>query len=328
MRSLLEGGPNRDMGRYILGRVVQAVPVILLVSVVAFMIMALIPGDPAELLAGDQSSPEVLERIRAQLGLDRPLGVRFVDYYAHLFRGDLGQSIFFKDDVARTVLRRLPFTFTLASIAGVTAVLCGVFLGMVAAANANRRPWLDQIISVFSVAGITVSGFLLAILLILLFSVQLRWFPTGGYVPLTRDFATGLRSLVLPALTLALPNVAFLARMTRSCLLDIYQADYIATARAKGVAEWTVLTKHALRNALIPVLTIVSFIFGRLMVGAVVTETIFYLPGFGRMLLVAVQRRDYPLIQGAMLLIGITFVVINLITDMAYCYLDPRVRYN
>lgn len=316
------------MGRYILSRLLQAVPVVFLVSILAFMIMVLIPGDPAELLAGDQSSPEVVQRIRDQLGLNRPLGVRFVDYYKHLFRGDLGHSIFFNDDVTTTVLNRLPFTFTLAGFAGVTAVVFGVFLGILAVANINQRPWFDQILSVLSVAGITIAGFLLAILLILLFSVKLAWFPTGGYVPLTRDFATGLRSLVLPALTLALPNIAYLARMTRSCMLDVYQADYIATARAKGLAERTVLLRHALKNALIPVLTIVGFIFGRLMVGAVVTETIFYLPGFGRMLLVAVQRRDYPLIQGAMLLIGIVFVAINLITDVAYCYLDPRIRYN
>jgi peptide/nickel transport system permease protein len=317
---------RRPMVRY-LWRVAQAVPVLIVVALVSFMLMHLLPGDPAEVIAGDQATPEAVERIRHQLGLDRPLLEQLGIWFWHLLHGDFGKSIILNQSVISAVLERLPVTLSLTFVSLLITLPVGILLGVLAAYR--RGTWVDTSVMFFALLGVSLPSFWIGILAVIVFSVFLGWLPTGGYVPITTGgFVLWLRALVLPAAVLALFQIGFLARMTRSAMLDILDKEYVRTARAKGVSELRTIAKHAFRNALIPVVTVTGIICSLLIGGSVVIEQVFALPGIGRLMVQGILSRDYPLVQGTMLLLGFAFVGINLLVDLIYTLVDPRVRYD
>jgi len=303
---------------FILRRVALAIPTLLGVLVVAFLLLQVAPGDPVEAMVGEHADPATVARIRQQLHLDDPLAKRFVLYVAGIARGDLGRSYVTNRPVAQDVRERFPKTLELAGAAMLLAVLIGISLGVISA----RRPggWADRVAIGISYLGVSFPVYWVGLLLILLFAVTLKWLPPSGY--------GSPRFLVLPALTLGMRSIAFLARMTRSAMLDALRADFVRTARAKGVGEWGVTLRHALRNALIPVVTIVGLDFGSYLTGSILTETVFSWPGLGRYVVNAIARRDLPAIQGSVLFLSVVFVVVNLLTDLVYARVDPRVSYS
>jgi peptide/nickel transport system permease protein len=306
------------MTAYLLRRILIALPTLLGVVVLVFLMVRLAPGDPAVLLAGEFATPETLEAIRARYGLDRSLPEQFLIYLEALLRGDLGESARSRRPVLEELKTYFPNTLELASAAILVAVLTGIPLGVLAALRPGSG--LDLSVMVLALLGVSMPVFWFGLLAILIFSVGLGWFPVAGKGTLAH--------LVLPAITLGINATALLARMTRGTLLEVLSQDYIRTARAKGLAERVVIFKHALRNALIPVVTVVGLEFGTLLSGAVITETIFAWPGLGQLLVGSILARDYPVVQGAVLLVAITFVLINLLVDLLYATIDPRVRYD
>ncbi|MGE5203915.1 MAG: ABC transporter permease [Acidobacteriota bacterium] len=314
------------MGRVILHRIAGAVPVVLLVTLITFGLMRLIPGDVSAALGGISSTPEQREQIRHNLGLDQPYHVQLVRWYADLVRGDLGRSIFLGKDVTEATFERLPVSLSLSAYSLVITLLLGLVSGIVAALRQNT--WVDQAAMVFAMIGISLPNFWLGLMMIVLFSVHLGWLPTGGYIPFGQDFVGWLRSTTMPAISLALLQVGLLARITRSTMLEVLRQDYVRTARAKGLPNYLVVWKHALANALIPIVTIVGIIVSLLISGAVVTETVFSIPGVGQLLTSAILNRDYPMIQGGLLFVTLVLVGINIVVDIAYAWLDPRVRYD
>jgi peptide/nickel transport system permease protein len=309
---------------FVLRRLLSAIPVLLVVSLLTFGIIWLVPGDISAEIGGADATAEQIAQIRQQFGLDKPLLERAVQWYGNLLRGDLGYSYLLDRSVADAVLERLPVTLSLASIALVMAVVMGTLLGIAAAVHHNT--WLDQSSMVAALAGLSIPDFWFGLVLIILFGVMLGWLPTGGYVPITEDFLGWVRSMTLPAFTLAITQMGVIARMTRSSMLDVLDQDYVRTARAKGMPRRTVIFKHALRNALIPIVTVTGVTAGALLSGAVVIESVFSLPGVGRLIVGSIQRRDFPIIQGGLLVTASVFVFVNLIVDMLYGALDPRVR--
>ncbi len=305
------------MARYLFRRVLLIPPTLLVVVTLVFIIFRLVPGDPAQLMAGDSASADVVQSIQHQLGLDRPLPVQYGRYLADLARGNLGTSPVYGDRVASQVLDRLPASVLLACAAMVIASVVGVAAGVVAATH--RASWLDYLCTIGAVGGISFPGFWLGLMLIIVFAVTLGWFPVAGL--------HGPRSLVLPAVTLAVNQMAVIARMTRSSMLQVLDQDYIRTARAKGLRERLVLTRHALGNALIPTVTIAGLQFGYLLGGSVIIETVFAWPGVGRLLIDAIQTRDYTTVQAVVLLFALLALIVNLAVDLLYAILDPRVRY-
>ena len=314
------------MGRVILHRIAGAVPVVLLVTLITFGLMRLIPGDVSAALGGISSTPEQREQIRHNLGLDQPYHVQLVRWYADLVRGDLGRSIFLGKDVTEATFERLPVSLSLSAYSLVITLLLGLVSGIVAALRQNT--WVDQAAMVFAMVGISLPNFWLGLMMIVLFSVHLGWLPTGGYIPFGQDFVGWLRSTTMPAISLALLQVGLLARITRSTMLEVLRQDYVRTARAKGLPNYLVVWKHALANALIPIVTVVGIIVSLLVSGAVVTETVFSIPGVGQLLTSAILNRDYPMIQGGLLFVTLVLVGINIVVDIAYAWLDPRVRYD
>lgn len=310
---------------YISTRLAQSVPVVFLLSLGSFLMLYMVPGDPARVMAGEHAPPQSVEAIREVLGLDKPLLAQLGGWYAGLAQGDLGHSYFLRRSVTQAIAERLEVTLLLATMAITIAVVVGIFLGSLAAIRQNTT--LDRVVTTISVLGVSIPNFWFGLILIAVFAVELRWFPTGGYVPLSEDPFESMRRLVLPAITLSLPNTAYIARISRSSVVEVLRKDYIRTARSKGITEWATIYKHALKNAMIPVLTVIGIVFALLLSGAVVTETIFSLPGFGRLLIQAIERRDYPLIQGAMLFVGLIFIAVNLVVDLCYAMVDPRIRY-
>ncbi|MDT7910222.1 nickel ABC transporter permease [Thermus sp.] len=306
------------MTAYLLRRILIALPTLLGVVVLVFLMVRLAPGDPAVLLAGEFATPETLEAIRARYGLDRSLPEQFLIYMEALLQGDLGESARSRRPVLEELKTYFPNTLELASAAILVAVLTGIPLGVLAALRPGSG--LDLSVMVLALLGVSMPVFWFGLLAILIFSVGLGWFPVAGKGTLAH--------LVLPAITLGINATALLARMTRGTLLEVLSQDYIRTARAKGLAERVVIFKHALRNALIPVVTVVGLEFGTLLSGAVITETIFAWPGLGQLLVGSILARDYPVVQGAVLLVAITFVLINLLVDLLYAAIDPRVRYD
>ncbi|WP_117237339.1 nickel ABC transporter permease [Thermus sediminis] len=306
------------MTAYLLRRALIALPTLFGVVVLVFLMVRLAPGDPAVLLAGEFATPETLEAIRARYGLDRSLPEQFLIYLGALLRGDLGESARSRRPVLEELKTYFPNTLELASAAILVAVLTGIPLGILAALRPGSG--LDLSVMVLALLGVSMPVFWFGLLAILIFSVELGWFPVAGKGTLAH--------LVLPAITLGINATALLARMTRGTLLEVLSQDYIRTARAKGLAERVVVFKHALRNALIPVVTVVGLEFGTLLAGAVITETIFAWPGLGQLLVGSILARDYPVVQGAVLLVAITFVLINLLVDLLYATIDPRVRYD
>jgi len=314
------------MGSYVARRLGATVFVLFLVTLISFSIMHMVPGDPAVVMAGVGASADQVQRIREQFGLDAPFLVRLGRWYAGLLRGDLGQSILLGRSVAQAIAERLPATLALAAFAfGLTAVL-GVVLGTIAAVR--QHTWVDQAVMTIAVVGVSLPGFWLGLILIILFSVMLDWLPAGGYVPFAQSPSAWLRALVLPGASLALLQIGLLARITRSTVAETLRQDYVRTARAKGLPAWGVVGRHALGNATIPIMTVLGISVSLLLSGSVVVETVFSIPGLGRLMATAILARDYPVIQGGLLITALMFVGINLAVDLLYAWLDPRIRYD
>lgn len=303
---------------FILRRAAQAVPVLLGVTLVVFLLTYKLPGDPARALAGERYREEDLARIRTELGLDRPAPVQYADYVARLARADLGTSFATGRPVSDELAERFPRTMVLAVASLSVAVLFGLLLGVLSARHPHG--WIDRLSMVFALGGLSLPVFVSAILLLWLFAVTLRWLPPSGWI------ADEPLSIVLPAATLGFRSAAMLARMTRATLLEVLAADYVRTGRAKGCPELTVLVRHALRNALVPVITVAGLDFGSYLSGSVLTESIFAWPGVGQYAMQAILRRDFPAIQGTVLFLSLIFVFVNLVVDLLYGVLDPRIR--
>ncbi len=302
---------------YVARRVLLLIPVLLGVSLASFGLLQLVPGDPALVLAGEEATEEVLARIRQEHGLDRPLPVQFLVYLRNAVRGNLGVSIQSRQPVATLIGQRFPFTLRLALLAILVSAALGVVAGVVAATRRNSA--VDLVALLGSLVGISMPIFWLGLLAILVFAVRLHWFPAGG--------SGTAAHLVLPAVVLGAASSGVIARMTRASMLEVLRQDYVRTARAKGVRERAVVYRHALKNAMIPILTVFGLEFGYNLGGAVLTETVFSLPGAGRLIVEGIFARDYPVVQGAMLVVATTFVLVNLLTDLAYALVDPRIRY-
>jgi peptide/nickel transport system permease protein len=313
------------MWRYAGKRLLAALPVLLLVSALSFAIVWIVPGDVAAEMAGPTATAEELARLRARLGLDKPWFEQVVGWYAALARGDLGESILLRQGVASAIIGRLPVTLSLTFLALAMALAAGVALGVFAAVRAGRAA--DRAAMGAALVGFSLPDFWLGLVLVWLFAVQLGWLPTGGYVPFGESPLGWLRSLAMPAGALALTQMGLFARMTRAAMLEVLRQDYVRTARAKGLPPLLVIGKHALRNALIPVVTVAGISTGVLLGGAVVIEQVFSLPGVGRLIVGAILRRDYPVIQGGLLLTATIFVLVNLAVDLLYAALDPRIRH-
>jgi peptide/nickel transport system permease protein len=297
----------------------------LVVATVAFVLVHLAPGDPASVIAGPYASAEDVAKLRHQLGLDEALPMQLMKWYGRLLRGDLGDSIFLRRPVLEAILDRLEPTLLLTGFATLIAVLIGVPAGVISARYHNSST--DQSLMALALLGVSVPNFLLGLLMILVFGVWLRWLPVAGYVSLSDGLWLNLRSLLMPAFSLGVVQSALIARITRSSMLDVLREQYIRAGRARGLHDRVVVYKHALKNAIIPTLTVIGITFAILIGGAVVIETVFNIPGLGRLIISAVLRRDYPVIQGVVLLIALAYTLVNLAVDLAYLALDPRIRY-
>jgi len=298
----------------------------LLVVTITFVFMQLIPGDPASVLLGPNATPEQIANLKATWGLDRPLPVQFARYFANLFRGNLGESLFHRQPVLRMIGERAETSVLLGIMALLVVAGLGIPAGIIAAIRPNS--WLDNLLLLVALAGASIPSFWLGLMLMVVFAGKLHLLPSSGF---TSVIATGnlanLKSLILPAFSLGFVNAALVARTARSSMLDVLRADYITTAKAKGLSQPVVIVKHALRNAAIPITTVVSFTFASLVSGAVVTENVFALPGIGSLIVQSVLKRDYPVIQGIMLVVAVLYVLVNFFTDLTYAFLDPRIRY-
>ena len=305
------------MTSFVVRRLLLAIPTLFGVLVVAFLLLYVAPGDPVQAMVGERADEETIARLRQELRLDDPLPVQFGHYISGIAKGDLGRSYITNRPIKQDILERFPKTLQLAGAAMLIATLCGVTLGVFSARNPGGL--VDRLGLGIAYLGISFPVYWVGLLLILLFAVTLHWLPPSGF--------GGVRYLVLPAIALGMRSIAFLARMTRSAMLDALGADYVRTARAKGLAERLVVGRHALRNALIPIITVLGLDFGAYLTGSILTETIFSWPGLGRYVVNAIARRDLPAIQGSVLFLSAVFVLVNLITDVAYAKADPRVTY-
>ena len=313
------------MRRYVLRRVAAFVATLFFLSALVFVVVRVLPGDPATLILGVESNPETLARLRHAMGLDRPLALQYIDWLARAGRGDLGTSIQYDLPVGRLILSRLPVTLPLALMAAALMVIIALPLGVYAATHHRRAG--DYLAMLVSQLGIAVPAFWSGLLLILLFSVRLGWLRSGGFDGWSAGPWTGLKALLLPAIALGAFQAAVLVRATRSAVLEILREDYVRTARAKGLAEIRVIRRHALRNAMIPIVTVMGIQLGQLVAGAIVLESVFALPGLGRLALGAIGARDLPVVQGVTLFVAASIVFINFAVDLAYAALDPRIRY-
>ena len=306
------------MGRYVLIRLVASIPVLLGVVIAVFMMVRLVPGDPVKIiLAGSRTTEEQQENLRRQLGLDKPIPVQFVAFMGDLAQGDLGTSYRSKRSVAEEIRIRIPNTLKLTAAALVITVVSGVVIGVIAATR--KGSWIDLASMFVATIAVSVPGFWFGLMLIMFFSVRLGWFPVSG--------SGSWKHLILPAATLGLRSSAVLARVTRSTMLEVLNNDYVRTARSKGLRERTVIYRHALRNTLIPVVTLAGLELGGLLTGAFIVETVFAYPGLGALAIQALSQRDFPLIQGVVLVTAVAYVVINLLVDVLYGVLDPRIRH-
>jgi len=312
---------------YLVRRITSMVPSALLAAVLIFSLMHFIPGDPAAVMLGPNATVEQIENLREAMGLNKPIYIQFERWFTRIIKGDFGNSIFFYKPVLSVIASRAETSFFIALFSIVIVVIVGVGVGVISAAKYNS--WLDQLSLAVALLGAAIPTFWLGLMLMLVFAVILRWLPSSGFPSV---FASGdisnFRYLILPCITLSLPNAALVLRLTRSSMLDVLNEDYIKTARAKGLRENTVILKHALKNAAIPIITTLGFTFAGLMSGTVVTETVFALPGVGRLVVQSVLRRDYPVIQGVLLIVVGLYMAINLLTDVTYSFLDPRIRYD
>jgi peptide/nickel transport system permease protein len=309
----------------VIRRIVATVPVMAVVALFVFSLLYIAPGDPAAIIAGDQATPADVERIRQSLGLDRPFLIRFGEWVWQILHGDLGTSIFTNLPVSAMIAQRIEPTLSLMLVTLVFAVCVAVPIGVVAAWKADTL--IDRVIMVIAVLGFSVPVFVVAYVLAYVFALELDWLPVQGYTPLREGVWPWLENLILPAVALGFVYIAFIARVTRATMLDVLQQDYIRTARAKGMGESGILFLHALKNAAVPIVTVIGIGIALLIGGAVVTETVFAIPGVGRLTVDAILRRDYPVIQGIVLLFSFVYVLVNLGIDLLYTVLDPRIRY-
>ncbi|MFC0530286.1 ABC transporter permease [Phytohabitans kaempferiae] len=299
-------------------RLVIAVPTLLGVAVVSFLLMRLIPGDPARVLAGPDATADDIELIRRQFGFDKPVLTQFLEYMGRLATGDLGRSARTGDSVLTEIVARLPYTVMLAVLATALAVVVGCTLGVLAAVR--REGLADLILSGLSVFGVSMPVYWVGLLLVILFSVNLGWLPAAG--------AESWQGYILPTVTLSFFTIGFISRQMRSAMVETLEMDFIRTVRAKGVGRWAVILRHAVRNAALPVVTVIGLQFGQLLGGAVITETIFAWPGIGRLLVESIGARDFTTVQGAILIFAVALILVNLLTDILYAYIDPRIRYD
>lgn len=314
------------MRRYLLLRIMQIVLVMIGVTILCFVMLKITPGDPATAILGIQASPEEVERVRRSLGLDRPWPVQLGIWAGNALRGDLGASYINKKPVSELILTRLPITLELTFFSMLLATLIAIPAGVISAMR--RYSWLDYLITSFSLFGVSMPSFWFGILLILVFSLWLGWLPASGYVPWSQGIWPHLRSLILPGAALGLFLTGALARFSRASLIETLVQDYIRTARAKGLSQRQVVVGHALRNALIPTVTVLGIQFGALLGGAVIIETVFAFPGVGTMLLTAVNQRDYPVVMGVTLFVALLYTLSNLLVDLAYARLNPRIHFS
>ena len=313
------------MTGYIIRRVLATIPVLLVVALVVFALIRFAPGDPAAIIAGQEATREEVEGIRRQLGLDRPLPVQLGIWFRDILSGDLGQSILSKHEVSSLITQRVIPTLSLAVLTEIFAIGVAIPIGVLAAWKANS--WIDRVVMVFATLGFSIPVFWLGFILIFFFAVKLPLFPAAGYVAPSEDFISYLHRLALPSLATGVIIMALIARMTRATVLETLREDYVRTARSKGLSENIVLIRHALRNAALPIVTVIGLGVAALLSGLVVTESVFGIPGLGRLLLNAIVSRDYPIIQGTILIISVVYVMINLLVDISYAFFDPRVRY-
>jgi peptide/nickel transport system permease protein len=310
---------------YILRRLAATIPVMFIVAIFVFLMLRLTPGDPAAIIGGDNANAEQVALIRSRLGLDQPILSQFVIWLGNILRGDFGESFFFKKTVAELILGRLEPTLALSLCTITIAVVVAVPLGVLAAYK--QGTWIDSIVMGFSVLGFSVPVFVIGYLLIYIFAIKLNWLPVQGYQPISAGFGGFLQRLILPSVTLSVIYIALIARMTRASVLEVLGEDYIRTARAKGQVEVRVLFGHALKNAAVPIITVIGLGIALLIGGVVVTESVFTIPGLGRLTVDAVLARDYPTIQAVILLFSFVYVLINLVVDLVYTLFDPRIRY-
>ncbi len=313
------------MGSFLGRRLVSLIPVLLVVVVLDFLVIHLIPGDPAAVMAGPNATASDVAQLRTHLNLDLPLHIQFLRWTGRAVKGDLGDSLFLGRTVSRAVWERAEPTFLLTVYSLLVAIAFGMPLGVAAAVRPNTL--LDRAFMLLAVLGVSIPTFWLGLIFIYAFAVNLRWLPAAGYASLADGFVANLRYLLLPALSLGLNQSALVARMTRSFMLEVLREDYIRTARSKGLAEQLVVLRHALRNVMVPTVTVIGLTFAVLLGGAVATEIVFNIPGAGRLLIDSVLRRDYPVIQGAVLYVALVFVLVNLIVDLLYLVIDPRIKY-
>ena len=313
------------MFAYILRRVLATIPVMGVVALFIFSLLYIAPGDPAAIIAGDQATPDDVERIRASLGLDRPFLVRFLEWLFRVLQGDLGVSIFTNLPVSHMIKQRLEPTFSLMLLTLTIALSFAIPMGVVAAWK--HGTWIDRLVMIFAVLGFSVPVFVVGYVLAYTFALQLDWFPVQGYTPIAQGFGPWINNLALPAIALGSAFIALIARITRATMLEVLSLDYVRTAKAKGVGQRAILFVHALKNAAVPIITIIGIGFAGLIGGAVVTESVFAIPGVGRLVVDAILRRDYPVIQGVVLMFSFTYVIVNLIVDLLYTVFDPRIRY-
>ena len=312
------------MGRFVVRRLLASVPVLFLVSLITFGLLWLVPGDPASAFLDASATKEALDRVRHTLGLDRPFLFRMGDWYLRLLQGDLGTSLLLNRSVTSAIFERLPVTLSLTALAFLVAVLIGVAAGVLAAVRHGKAA--DQGLMTLALLGLSIPEFWLGLVLIWLVAVLLPIFPAGDYVPFLRDPWQWARHIALPTFTLACVQMGFVARMTRSSMLEVLGQDFVRTARAKGLPEPYVVLRHGLANAMVPVVTVMGIMVGALLGGAVVTEQVFSIPGLGRLIIGAVLSRDFPVIQGGLLFLALIYLTVNIVVDLLYAVIDPRVR--
>jgi peptide/nickel transport system permease protein len=310
----------------ILRRVLVAIPTLVLVSMIVFLLQKVLPGDPVLTLAGEERDPAVLDYLREKYHLNDPLPVQYVAWVKQVATGDLGKSLRTDVPVTSLIGQKLPVTLQLAAMAMIIALLVGIPMGILAAVRKGKL--LEYGANVAALSGMSIPNFWLGIILIMIVSVQLRWLPASGYVSPAADFWLSMKTMIMPAIVLSTSLAAYLMRHTRSAMLEALGADYVRTARAKGVSPRTVVLRHALRNALMPIVTLVTLLFGELLAGAVLTEQVFTIPGFGKLVVDAVFNRDYAVVQGVVLCVAVGFIVMNLLADILYIVVNPRLRHS
>lgn len=313
------------MSRYLVRRIIALIPVMLVVATFAFLLVHLVPGDPASMILGDMATVEDVERLREEMHLNAPLIVQYITWLGRVVRGNWGNSLYSQQPVLAMLAERAQPTLILSVASLFVAVLLGIPTGILAAVRRGTK--IDAAILSVAMFGAAIPGFWLGLVMIMYIGVSLGWLPTSGYQPLSTGFFNTMQYFVLPAIALGFPHSALIIRVVRSTMLDVLNTDFVRTARAKGLSKFMVIGKHALRNSLIPILTVIGMSFATMVAGTVVTETVFSIPGMGRLVVTSVMRRDYPVLQGSILIVAAIYVIVNLVIDLLYVWVDPRVKY-